>query len=85
MGQLQSINMEELLNYVQAVTQEYPYLRPVGSHVHYDTNTNNAVYCANINRHFVDSTIYEVAGQCKDDEMFSALSYTFDNGMKKLP
>ena len=82
--QIYARNYGELLNYVQAVTQEYPYLRPVGSHVHYDTNTNNAVYCANINRHFVDSTIYEVAGQWKDDEMFSALSYTFDNGMKKL-
>ena len=59
-------------------------MRPVGTHVHYDINTNNAVYCANINRHFVDSTIYEVAGQWKDDEMYSALSYTFDNGVKKL-
>ena len=80
--QIYARNYGNLMNYVQAVTEEYPYMRPVGTHVHYDINTNNAVYCANINRHFVDSTIYEVAGQWKDDEMYSALSYTFDNGVK---
>ena len=63
--QIYARNYGELMNYVQAVTEEYPWMRPVGTHVHYDTNTNNAVYCANINRHFVDSTIYEVAGQWK--------------------
>ncbi len=73
-----------LLNYVSAWTAAWGSVHTVGTHVHYDTNTNNAVYCANINRHFVDSTIYEVAGQWKDDEMYSALSYTFDNGVKKL-
>ena len=73
-----------LLSYAQAVTEEYPWMQPVYTYVHYDTNTNNAVYCANINRNFVSDTIYEVAGQWKDDEMYSALSYTFDNGVKKL-
>ncbi|MBQ9061346.1 MAG: RICIN domain-containing protein [Eubacterium sp.] len=73
-----------LIQMASAVTQEFPYMRPVGTHVHYDAETNNAVYCANINRHFVSDTIYEVAGQWKDDEMYSALSYVFDKGVKKL-
>ena len=77
-------NYGDLLNYVSAWTAAWGSVHTVGTHVHYDTNTNNAVYCANINRHFVDSTIYEVAGQWKDDEMYSALSYTFNNGVKKL-
>ena len=73
-----------LIQMASAVTQEFPYMRPVGTHVHYDTKTNNAVYCANINRHFVSDTIYEVAGQWKDDEMYSALSYVFEKGVRKL-
>ena len=77
-------NYGDLLNYVSAYSNTWGSVHPIGTHVHYDTNTNNAVYCANLNRHFVDSTIYEVAGQWKDDEMYSALSYTFDNGVKKL-
>ena len=77
-------NYGDLLNYVSAYSNTWGSIHPIGTHVHYDTNTNNAVYCANLNRHFVDSTIYEVAGQWKDDEMYSALSYTFDNGVKKL-
>lgn len=77
-------NYGDMLSYISARLTTWGNVYPVGTHVHYDTNTNNAVYCANINRHFVDSTIYEVGGQWKEDEMYSALSYTFENGVKKL-
>ena len=79
-----ALNYGEMLYYVKAYTQAHGMVHAIGNHVHYDKNTNNAVYCANVNRHFVNATIYEVAGQWKSSEMYSALSYVFDNGVRKL-
>ena len=79
-----ALNYGDLLYYVKAYTQAQGTVHAIGNHVHYDKNTNNAVYCANVNRHFVNATIYEVAGQWKSSEMYSALSYVFDNGVRKL-
>ena len=61
-----------LLNYVSAWTAAWGSVHTVGTHVHYDTNTNNAVYCANINRHFVDSDILNliIAGESSPNRMF---------------
>jgi hypothetical protein len=73
----------KIMRYVSAYRESHAEISPVSTYAHYDVNTNNAVYCANINRHFVSGTIYEVAGQWRSDAMCSALAYTFENGVKK--
>jgi len=79
-----ALNSGDTLRMVNGKTEANPSSHAISTHVHYDRDTKNAVYCANINRHFVDSTSYDVAGQWEGSEMYSALSYVFDNGVKKL-
>ena len=84
-AKIESINAKDygpLMYYVNGVTLGTPTGGAIGTYAHYDTNTNNAVYCANVDKEF-QNAVHTVGGTWNNPSMYAAFSFLFDKGAKK--
>ena len=84
-AKIESINAKDygpLMGYVNGVTLGTPTGGAIKTYAHYDTNTNNAVYCANVDKEFKNA-VHTVGGTWNNPSMYAAFSFVFDKGVKK--